>query len=268
MSYKIDTSKSPLHYLKHLMGLDINKIDKLFTPLFDKRIENTETSEFLDSLDDEISDLMFSMDKSELSEQALLSFNSSILSNYLLSVQLRRTTYQHNENLKENTSSLKSAVVIIEHLLQHQNDSIDNDKSVAKAYFALKEEIKTLEDKQVTRSRMYSDAGKKGNSTPPNTVEYFYMCVDSVLALDTEKQLYKVDIVNLARRLLLDRDELYKIDWGNKDPFKDDFFKNKINEYPKLPAYLKTSKGKQPKLKPELIRRIETELDLSPSPLC
>jgi hypothetical protein len=262
MNDDINKTKNPLHYLKLLMGLNAAEISDKFTPIFNARRKKREHSEFLESLEDDLYNIILSIDKKELSDKACLSFNASTLLCNLFNAELNSELEAHSNSLKLHGNLLENSIEIIENLLKQQKDSAKQDKSVEKDISALKEEVKKLSDERNSRSIKLSNNAKQSNPTPPDTIKYFYICVKIVLNLDTKKQLFKADVVSLARRLLLNRDELYKIEWGDRDPFKDGFFTDKINEYPELPEYLKTSKGKQPKLKPNIIKNIEIDLDL------
>lgn len=260
MSNVINTTRNPRHYLEHLMGLSVNEIRDMFTPIFDDRREKRENSEFLESLEDDLADIIFMLDKKGLSKESLFSFSASKLLNYLLNAELHSELEAHSKSLKLHGDLLKNSIEIIESLLQQQKNSAEQDKSVAKAYFALKEDVQKLSDEQIRRSINSSNNAKLSNPTPPNTVEHFYTCAEMIIELDTGNRLYLKDVAELARNELLDKVADYELEWKKEDPFKLKWFHERLKEHPSLPEYLRSNEGKNAILRKETINNIKVQL--------
>lgn len=117
-------------------------------------------------------------------------------------------------------------------------------------------------DKLESWSRKASNNAKQSNPTPINATEYFYECVQKVIDLDYDQQLYLKDLNLLALTLLKDREAHYPLEWKNGSPFQEDWFLGQLKKHPSLPNYLRTSKGKKARLKGTTIERIKDELGI------
>lgn len=137
-----------------------------------------------------------------------------------------------------------------------------------KANDAVRDKISTVDEVTLqlqieTSQQKTRQAASKANPTPKNTIKYFFECVNSVLALDTEKQLYSKDIAKLARRQLLDKVGDYEIEWKKNKAFGEDWFTKKLkNDFLNLPEYLSSNVGKKRNSREETIKKIESELGI------
>jgi hypothetical protein len=121
-----------------------------------------------------------------------------------------------------------------------------------------KQNKKLQEEKSKVRSDRVQ-GGKNSKLPPVGFDEAYKKCVERVLNLDKDKQLYMTNLASLSRDLIFDKAAFYSIEWKN-DPFSVDWFVVKLKEIVKPPAYLSSKKGKQQQALKTTISKIKDEL--------
>ncbi|MBQ0730171.1 MAG: hypothetical protein KBT75_05700 [Oleispira antarctica] len=235
---------SSIPNVKHLMKLSYRELKEIFAPIFSGL--EPEKSQPASDIMNELSDLVFGRTKIKLFWGWRRAFNAAQLYCYLLHIEISCLARAHQKT----TNELERLIPKIE---------IGN-KALHENYIGLATDYSSSLNKQQKESKALSNYGKQSNPTPPNTIKFFYACVDTILKLDSQEQLYLEDVNTLARDLLLDREAHYKIEWKKEKPFKKEWFKNKLRQYPQLPEYLLVSKGKNKSLRITTVKIIKENL--------
>jgi hypothetical protein len=185
------------------------------------------------------------------------------LSNFI--IQCENLIGEYNEGASEkellNLVSAQSRLSIAQEAINKAMEVMYKANDVVRDKISTTDEV-ALQLQIETSQQKNRQAASMANATPKNTIKYFFECVNSVLALDTEKQLYPKDVVKLARNQLLDKVGNYKIEWKN-EAFGEKWFTKKLKEdFLNLPEYLSSNVGKKRDSREATIKKVESELGI------